>query len=178
VIDLDFITDPGFRPDRRGILPNHRQSGDQAGGRSPRPAMSMATGAPICSSAPDGRWRRRTSGEAYVLILASDLADWMPRTAPPTGSSIWSMRPPPVCFVAGTLIATPAGAVPVERLRPGDLVETWDQGAQPVRWVTHTIRSLADLVTNPKWRPVRIPAGALGHKQPARTFTSRASTGC
>ncbi|MBL4556858.1 MAG: Hint domain-containing protein [Rhodobacteraceae bacterium] len=54
----------------------------------------------------------------------------------------------PVCFVAGTLIATPAGAVPVEGLRPGDLVETWDQGAQPVRWVTSTTRSLADLVTN------------------------------
>jgi hypothetical protein len=74
---------------------------------------------------------------------------------------------PPVCFVAGTLIATPSGAVPVESLRPGDLVATWDDGAQPVRWVTHTTRSLADLVTNPKWRPVRIPAGALGHKQPA-----------
>jgi hypothetical protein len=58
--------------------------------------------------------------------------------APPTGSSIWPCGAPPVCFVAGTLIATPSGAVPVERLRPGDLVATWDEGAQPVRWVTHT----------------------------------------
>ncbi|MBL4558577.1 MAG: Hint domain-containing protein [Rhodobacteraceae bacterium] len=103
------------------------------------------------------------SGEAY-LIGGADLA-----AADGTADGVIDLvyAAMPVCFVAGTLIATPAGAVPVEGLRPGDLVETWDQGAQPVRWVTSTTRSLADLVTNPKWRPVRIPAGALGHKQPA-----------
>lgn len=39
------------------------------------------------------------------------------------------------CFVAGTMIATPDGDVPVERLAPDDMVLTKDNGAQPVRWV-------------------------------------------
>ncbi|WGH79017.1 Hint domain-containing protein [Jannaschia sp. GRR-S6-38] len=36
------------------------------------------------------------------------------------------------CFVAGTLIATPAGPRPVETLRPGDPVSTLDRGRR--RW--------------------------------------------
>ena len=39
------------------------------------------------------------------------------------------------CFVAGTLILTPDGEVPVETLEPGDLVTTHDDGPQPVRWI-------------------------------------------
>ena len=39
------------------------------------------------------------------------------------------------CFVAGTRIATPDGAVMVEALRPGDMVLTRDEGAQPLRWI-------------------------------------------
>lgn len=39
------------------------------------------------------------------------------------------------CFVAGTLIATPDGEVPVESLNPGDLVVTHDNGPQPLRWI-------------------------------------------
>jgi hypothetical protein len=44
------------------------------------------------------------------------------------------------CFVAGTLIDTPSGPVPVERLRVGDLILTQDEGAQPLRWMgTRTV---------------------------------------
>jgi len=39
------------------------------------------------------------------------------------------------CFVSGTLIKTPAGEVPVECLQPGDLVDTHDDGPQPLRWI-------------------------------------------
>ena len=39
------------------------------------------------------------------------------------------------CFVAGTMIATPDGDQAAEALRPGDLVLTQDDGAQPVRWI-------------------------------------------
>jgi hypothetical protein len=41
----------------------------------------------------------------------------------------------PVCFLAGTLIATPTGEVPVECLNIGDLVLTADGRAVPVKWI-------------------------------------------
>ena len=40
------------------------------------------------------------------------------------------------CFVAGTMIRTPRGEVPIETLQPGDLVITRDDGAQPLRWIS------------------------------------------
>lgn len=39
------------------------------------------------------------------------------------------------CFVAGTAILTPRGAVPVESLRAGDLVCTADNWPQPLLWI-------------------------------------------
>ncbi len=39
------------------------------------------------------------------------------------------------CFVAGTLIRTPHGERLVEDLMPGDLVDTRDDGPQPIRWI-------------------------------------------
>ncbi len=38
------------------------------------------------------------------------------------------------CFVAGTLIDTPAGPVLVENLKAGDFVTTRDHGPMPLRW--------------------------------------------
>jgi len=61
------------------------------------------------------------------------------------------------CFVAGTRIRTPAGEVPVEDLRPGDLVLTRDEGVQPLRWAgSRTVPATGDFA------PIRIAAGAFG----------------
>ncbi|MDO6479748.1 Hint domain-containing protein [Shimia thalassica] len=61
------------------------------------------------------------------------------------------------CFVKGTLIRTPYGDVPVEDLEAGDMVETFDNGAQPIRWIgNRTVPALENLA------PIRIEAGALG----------------
>jgi hypothetical protein len=61
------------------------------------------------------------------------------------------------CFVAGTLIMTPRGEVPVETWRPGDLVTTRDDGPQPVRWAgERQIPALGDFA------PIRIRAGTFG----------------
>jgi T5SS/PEP-CTERM-associated repeat protein len=40
-----------------------------------------------------------------------------------------------LCFLPGTLIATPAGEVPVERLQPGDIVTTLSGAARRITWV-------------------------------------------
>ena len=61
------------------------------------------------------------------------------------------------CFVAGTLIRTPRGEVPVELLEPGDLVLTQDNGPQPVRWVgRRAVAAQGDLA------PIRIAAHTFG----------------
>ena len=71
-----------------------------------------------------------------------------------------------VCFAGGTLIETADGAVEVERLAVGDLVETKDHGLQPVRWIGSRRLSAADLLAQGKLMPIRIHAGALGGGHP------------
>lgn len=65
-----------------------------------------------------------------------------------------------VCFTPGTLIATPRGPRLVESLMPGDLVQTRDNGAQPVQWVFG--RAVAGTGRN---APVCIRAGVLGNRR-------------
>jgi phosphohistidine swiveling domain-containing protein len=61
------------------------------------------------------------------------------------------------CFVAGTLILTPAGERRVEDLQPGDLVMTHDDGAQPVRWVGQR-----KVPAQGAFAPIRIKANTFG----------------
>ncbi|MEZ5798332.1 MAG: choice-of-anchor L domain-containing protein [Paracoccaceae bacterium] len=61
------------------------------------------------------------------------------------------------CFVAGTLIRTPDGDVPIESLHPGDLVMTLDDGPQPLRWIgSRTVPARGGLA------PICIRAGTFG----------------
>lgn len=62
------------------------------------------------------------------------------------------------CFVAGTLIETATGPLPVETLRVGDLVRTADHDLQPIRWIGRR-----RIVGHGIMAPVRIAAGALGN---------------
>ncbi len=68
-----------------------------------------------------------------------------------------------ICFVAGTLIRLADGReAPVEALRVGDMVETHDGSTHAIRWVGGCNVTSFDLSANPKLRPIRIAAGALG----------------
>ncbi|MDP0927580.1 Hint domain-containing protein [Paracoccus onubensis] len=53
----------------------------------------------------------------------------------------------------------------------GDLIATMDDGYQPIRWIGHTTRDAIDLARNPKLKPIRIAAGALGNGLPERDLT-------
>ncbi len=64
------------------------------------------------------------------------------------------------CFTKGTLIRTPYGDIPVEDIEPGDLVETYDDGAQPVRWVGERTVPAEGILA-----PIRIDAGTFGAHQ-------------
>ena len=92
----------------------------------------------------------------------------------PDGEDTFVVQTPspgdPNCFLAGTLIATPGGAVAVEDLKVGDLILTADGGTVAVRWVG---RQEVSSRFGPAGRlmPVRILAGALGEGLPLRDLT-------
>ena len=64
------------------------------------------------------------------------------------------------CFVAGTLIRTPTGDVPVDWLEPGDLVMTRDDGPQPLRWIGRR-----KVQATGAFAPICIRAGTFGTHQ-------------
>ncbi|WP_258869569.1 Hint domain-containing protein [Paracoccus thiocyanatus] len=78
-----------------------------------------------------------------------------------TGSSV-------VCFLRGTLIKTENGEVPVEQLEPGMKVMTLDHGMKALRWIGKRVLTAQELAEQPKLRPIRIRAEALGERLPER----------
>ena len=71
-----------------------------------------------------------------------------------------------VCFTPGALILTPRGEVPVQTLRPGDLVQTMDNGVQPIVWVGQRTLSTRALARTPNLHPVLIRQGVFGNRRP------------
>lgn len=63
-----------------------------------------------------------------------------------------------ICFARDTLIDTARGPVPVQGLRPGDLVQTRDSGLQCVRW--HGARRVR---AQGRFAPILIRSGVLGN---------------
>jgi hypothetical protein len=73
----------------------------------------------------------------------------------------------PVCFLPGTLIATPAGEIAVEALAIGDPILTADGRTIPVRWIgRQTIVTAFGPPANSL--PVLVEAGALSPGLPRR----------
>ncbi|SNS26487.1 Hint domain-containing protein [Tropicimonas sediminicola] len=78
-----------------------------------------------------------------------------------------------VCLADGTRIETPSGSRLIEDLAPGDVVST-SKGPLPIRWIGSRRVTAEEMAQNPKLRPIRIRAGALGHGLPdADLRTSR-----
>lgn len=69
---------------------------------------------------------------------------------------------PPVfpCFTAGTMIEAEHGQVPIENIEPGDMVQTLDQGLQPVHWAGER-----EVPGRGPMAPVEIGMGALGNRR-------------
>ncbi len=63
-----------------------------------------------------------------------------------------------VCFAAGSLIETPQGPQFIETLAVGDLVNTLDDGPQPIRWI-----GAQRVAGQGPMAPVVIAPGALGN---------------
>ncbi|WP_375262452.1 Hint domain-containing protein [Palleronia sp.] len=66
------------------------------------------------------------------------------------------------CFTSGTPVLTPRGVVPIDDLRPGDLVCTRDDGPQPLAWIGRSVVGQPALLREPRLRPIRLSAGYWG----------------
>jgi hypothetical protein len=73
-----------------------------------------------------------------------------------------------LCYLRGTRILTPTGALPVEDIAIGDLLVTRFAGMAKVKWIGRQSFDLRFVQDNRDRLPVRIRAGALGEKLPAR----------
>ncbi|MEM1235833.1 MAG: Hint domain-containing protein [Pseudomonadota bacterium] len=73
-----------------------------------------------------------------------------------------------VCFTKGSLVETPNGAVAIETLKPGDLVNIAGDEPKEVRWIGTRRLTAREVWMNPHLRPVRIKADALGPGVPSR----------
>lgn len=108
------------------------------------------------------------------LLMAMD-------EVPPTGSDLWIVntafgaasfraaqsRPGgTICFTPGTRILTNHGPKPIETLRPGDQIQTRDNGLEEILWTGSRRMSGARLHAMPELRPVRFKANALGFGRP------------
>ncbi|MEQ6250082.1 Hint domain-containing protein [Sulfitobacter sp. HNIBRBA3233] len=85
-------------------------------------------------------------------------------TVPP--SPDMSQRGGVICFTPGTMIRTEYGLERIEDLREGDMVQTKDNGLQPLRWIGQRRMTGARLFAMPRLRPVRIAGDALGLDRP------------
>ncbi|RAH97811.1 hypothetical protein DLJ53_28665 [Acuticoccus sediminis] len=104
-------------------------------------------------------------GDENYPVSASALAD---------GTESTSLDP--LCFAAGTLIATPDGERAVESLAIGDHVTTTDGRTVAVKWLGR--RTSKKMFSSPdRFSPVRIAAGALGDNLPHSDLTLTAEHG-
>ncbi len=103
-----------------------------------------------------------TISSDVTLVSGADASDFGDDA---NGNLVWNG--PPLCYLRGTLILTPTGAVPIEDIAVGDLVVTRFGGFLPVEWIgRQTRRPRAGDISG--IAPVRIRAEALGEGIPAR----------
>jgi hypothetical protein len=75
-----------------------------------------------------------------------------------------------ICVTYGTLIATPRGDVLVQDLQQGDLINTLDNGPQPILWSFCNRRSACEIAQDSKQGAVRLARGTLGNGLPRKSL--------
>jgi Hint domain/Calx-beta domain len=101
-----------------------------------------------------------TSAESFFFDLANPTDATIASSSTQVAATIL-----PICFCAGTQIATPAGEVPVERLAVGDTVLTQQGEVRPITWMG-VGRVLATRGRRSAATPVILRKGALADNVP------------
>lgn len=112
----------------------------------------------------------------FTLRIIASAGSWLALFAdglPAPGTSLWvvekHVQPQAqpgsqsvICFASDTVIATPGGPCPIDRIAQGDMVLTRDNGPRPVVWAGRSSLSGLALRRHPHLRPIRLRRGALG----------------
>jgi Hint domain len=72
----------------------------------------------------------------------------------------------PACFLPGTGIRTPAGEVPIENLRVGDLILTLRGEAMPIKWIARQVFKKSGSSWPERVMPIRVARHALDDHTP------------
>ncbi len=103
-----------------------------------------------------------TGASKYYIVSDSTITSTQLASA-----SIVSSDTLTICFMAGTMIATPAGEAAVETLKAGDLVTLADGRTAPVLWLGR--QTVSAVFADPlRVHPIRIKANALADGVPSR----------
>jgi Hint domain len=86
----------------------------------------------------------------------------------PTGAPAFVPWDNLICFTHGTLVETPEGPCLIETLVPGDLVCTFANGSQPLRWTGSRHVPMTELLRNADLRPVEFDVGVIGNTRRLR----------
>ncbi len=105
-------------------------------------------------------------GQTYSQTLSGDYSGEQFLLAPDDGTGT-DISLAPICFCAGTRIATPQGELPVERLAVGDRVLTASGEARPIVWIGEG-RVLATRGRRSAATPVIVRKGAIADNVPNR----------
>ncbi|MGI3185806.1 Hint domain-containing protein [Nioella aestuarii] len=116
-------------------------------------------------------------GDYYIPYNAADydLGAVFPSTGTTSSFQAENFTPTgnPICFLAGSLIATPKGEVAVETLKIGDSILTASGTVVPAKWIgrQHVAPFAVNMRLPERLAPVRIAAGALGEGLPHTDLT-------
>lgn len=161
----------------------HRLVGTALDGERPRPLLRKQ---PDDIPLMDNSFVVTDGGKSYTVTLIEVGGGTQPLlmfldAIPPRNTDLWvvhhtlgvapkddmaSGQAGVICFTPGTRVRTAHGLSLIEDLREGDLVQTKDNGVQPIRWVGSRRMTGARLFAMPRLRPVRIQAGAMHEDMP------------
>lgn len=164
----DYTSLTGSQTKTINILPNDENTGSGTLTITHIDGQPVTVGVPV--SLPTGQTITVTSDGKITLVGDGTDEDFnftytvSDGTAPGaiTDTAVVHVSSVP-CFTSGTRIRTQNGNVPIEMLQVGDLVETCDDGLQPIRWIgSRTVPAEGDFA------PIYIAANVFGEHDALR----------
>jgi len=147
---------------------------DLAGGNSDGDGTEAATGEHVSYSVENGANPQSATYEGYMInggmVVSSTSGTYLATdnaTAPGPVDATAGVFDYSICFLPGTLVATPQGERPIESFAIGDEITLANGEIRPIKWIGKTTAKLHRF-NRKSATPVLIRAGALGGGLPKR----------